>query len=54
MSRPISSIEELNRVAAAGLATLYPRRLKILVGSASCGIALGARSRRRRCRPSRS
>ena len=43
MSRPIRNIEDLDRLKAAGLATLYPEDLKILVGSASCGIAMGAR-----------
>jgi NADH:ubiquinone oxidoreductase subunit F (NADH-binding)/(2Fe-2S) ferredoxin len=43
MSRPICSLDDLNKAAASGRAALYPRRLKILVGSASCGIALGAR-----------
>ena len=43
MSRKIGSLDDLNRLAAAGRAALYPRRLKILIGSASCGIALGAR-----------
>ncbi|HBG04875.1 MAG: hypothetical protein A2075_01895 [Geobacteraceae bacterium GWC2_58_44] len=42
MNQPIRSIEELKTVAAAGLATLYPKRLKIAVGSASCGLAVGA------------
>ena len=43
MSRPIRSVEDLNRAAATGMATLYPRRMKILIGSASCGVAMGAR-----------
>ncbi len=42
MNRPIRTIEDLKGVAAAGLATLYPTRLKIVVGSASCGLAVGA------------
>ena len=41
------NIADLDRAAAAGLATLYPQRLKILVGSASCGVAMGARTSRR-------
>ena len=44
MSRPIRNAADLDRRAAAGLATLYPERLKILVGSASCGVAMGARA----------
>ncbi|NQU25309.1 MAG: NADH-quinone oxidoreductase subunit F, partial [Candidatus Nealsonbacteria bacterium] len=43
MSQPIHNAEDLDRLATAGLATLYPADLKILVGSASCGIAMGAR-----------
>ena len=43
MSRPIRNIEDLDCLKAAGLAALYPEELKVLVGSASCGIAMGAR-----------
>src|ERR1700688_1248254 len=42
MSQPIRTAEDLKGVAAAGLATLYPGKLKIAVGSASCGLAVGA------------
>jgi NADH:ubiquinone oxidoreductase subunit F (NADH-binding)/NAD-dependent dihydropyrimidine dehydrogenase PreA subunit/(2Fe-2S) ferredoxin len=44
MSGPIRTQDDLDRVAAAGLATLYPSRLKILIGSASCGLAAGAKA----------
>ncbi len=44
MSRPIRSLADLELAAAAGQAMLYPERLKILVGSASCGVAVGARA----------
>ena len=44
MSRPIRNLADLEQAAAAGQATLYPERLKILVGSASCGVAVGARA----------
>jgi NADH:ubiquinone oxidoreductase subunit F (NADH-binding)/(2Fe-2S) ferredoxin len=44
MSRPIRNVADLDQAGAAGSATLYPKRLKILVGSASCGVALGARA----------
>lgn len=44
MSQRIRNAADLDQAAAAGAATLYPRRLKILVGSASCGIAMGARA----------
>jgi len=44
MSRPIRNAADLDQLAAAGMATLYPQRLKILVGSASCGVAMGARA----------
>jgi NADH:ubiquinone oxidoreductase subunit F (NADH-binding)/(2Fe-2S) ferredoxin len=44
MSRPIRTAADLDQAGAAGLATLYPQRLKILVGSASCGVAMGARA----------
>jgi NADH:ubiquinone oxidoreductase subunit F (NADH-binding)/(2Fe-2S) ferredoxin/Pyruvate/2-oxoacid:ferredoxin oxidoreductase delta subunit len=43
MSGPIRNQEDLDRCSAAGTATLYPARLKILIGSATCGIAAGAR-----------
>jgi len=39
----IRTAQDLDRMAAAGAATLYPDQLKILIGSASCGIAAGAR-----------
>jgi NADH:ubiquinone oxidoreductase subunit F (NADH-binding)/(2Fe-2S) ferredoxin len=41
---PSAGAAELDRAEAAGRATLYPDRLKILVGSASCGVAMGARA----------
>jgi NADH:ubiquinone oxidoreductase subunit F (NADH-binding)/(2Fe-2S) ferredoxin len=44
MSRPIRNVADLDQAEAAGLAALYPSRLKILVGSASCGVAVGARA----------
>ena len=43
MSQPICNLQDLDRAAAAGRVSLYPSRLKILIGSASCGVALGAR-----------
>jgi NADH:ubiquinone oxidoreductase subunit F (NADH-binding)/(2Fe-2S) ferredoxin len=42
MSGPIRNSADLDRARAAGDATLRPKRLKILVGSASCGVAVGA------------
>ncbi len=42
MSQPIRNAHDLDTSEAAGLAALYPKRLKILVGSASCGVAVGA------------
>ena len=44
MNTVIRTQTDLDHVAALGLAALYPRRLKILVGSASCGLAAGARA----------
>ncbi len=44
MSRTIRNTGDLDLAAAAGLATLFPKRLKIIVGSASCGVAMGARA----------
>ena len=44
MSQPIRNAARPRPAAAAGQATLYPKRLKILVGSASCGVAVGARA----------
>jgi NADH:ubiquinone oxidoreductase subunit F (NADH-binding)/(2Fe-2S) ferredoxin len=43
MIRPIRTADDLKGAEAVGLATLYPEKLKILVGSASCGLAVGAR-----------
>jgi NADH:ubiquinone oxidoreductase subunit F (NADH-binding)/(2Fe-2S) ferredoxin len=43
VSAPIRNLSDLDRLAAVGAATLYPDRLKILVGSATCGVAMGAR-----------
>ncbi len=43
MTQPIRTSEDLDTVAQAGASTLYPERLKIMIGSASCGIAAGAR-----------
>jgi NADH:ubiquinone oxidoreductase subunit F (NADH-binding)/(2Fe-2S) ferredoxin len=42
MSQPIRTAEDLKGAEATGLATLYPDKLKIVVGSASCGLAVGA------------
>ncbi len=38
----ITDLEELERVAVRGRASLYPERIKILVGTATCGRAAGA------------
>ena len=38
----INSIADLETLRAAGLASLYPDRLKITVGMATCGRAAGA------------
>lgn len=43
MNQPIRSRDDLDRACALGTSSLYPDRLKILIGSASCGIAAGAR-----------
>ncbi len=43
MSAPIRNSSDLDRAQAAGEATRHPQRLKVLVGSASCGVAVGAR-----------
>ena len=43
MSALIRNSADLDRAGAAGKATLHPQRLKVLVGSASCGVAVGAR-----------
>jgi NADH:ubiquinone oxidoreductase subunit F (NADH-binding)/(2Fe-2S) ferredoxin len=44
MSQTIRNDLDLDQAAAAGLAKLYPKQLKILIGSASCGVAMGARA----------
>jgi NADH-quinone oxidoreductase subunit F len=43
MSQPIRTPEDLDAAGQIGASTLYPERLKIMIGSASCGIAAGAR-----------
>jgi len=43
MSQGVRTEDDLDRIGAIGTSTLYPQRLKILIGSASCGIAAGAR-----------
>ena len=43
MSGVIRTREDLDARAAIGAATLYPDRLKIRIGSASCGLSAGAR-----------
>ena len=43
MSQPIRTEDDLNRVGAIGSSTLYPDKLKVMIGSASCGLAAGAR-----------
>ena len=43
MSESIRPTIDLDEVATTGLATLYPDKLKVLIGSASCGLAAGAR-----------
>jgi NADH:ubiquinone oxidoreductase subunit F (NADH-binding)/Pyruvate/2-oxoacid:ferredoxin oxidoreductase delta subunit/(2Fe-2S) ferredoxin len=42
MSARIRTSQDLDALGAAGAATLYPDRLKILIGAASCGLAAGA------------
>jgi NADH:ubiquinone oxidoreductase subunit F (NADH-binding)/(2Fe-2S) ferredoxin len=44
MSEILRTAADLDRAAAAGQATLRPPRLKVMVGSASCGVAVGARA----------
>jgi NADH-quinone oxidoreductase subunit F len=43
MNTAIRTQSDLDRAGALGRKTLYPGRLKILVGSASCGLAAGAK-----------
>ena len=43
MSQKLHTMKDIERVASVGNATLYPDRLKISIGSASCGLAMGAR-----------
>ena len=40
--REIKTVEALNKVKAKGLKDLYPLRMKITVGTATCGLATGA------------
>ena len=43
MNDSIRTTIDLDQVATKGLSALYPDKLKILIGSASCGLAAGAR-----------
>ena len=43
MSQKLHTIKDIERVASVGNATLNPDRLKISIGSATCGLAMGAR-----------
>ena len=43
MSESLRTRQDLEKLRAVGLSSLYPDRLKIAIGSASCGIAAGAR-----------
>jgi len=43
MSRIIRTEDDLDRIGAIGNSTLYPDRLKVMIGSATCGLAAGAR-----------
>jgi NADH:ubiquinone oxidoreductase subunit F (NADH-binding)/(2Fe-2S) ferredoxin/ferredoxin len=38
----ISTLEDLNKVKDLGLKSMYPGKLKIMVGTATCGVASGA------------
>ncbi len=38
----ITDLEELERVAIHGRSSLYPEKIKIMVGTATCGRAAGA------------
>ena len=44
MSGPIRTQNDLDQLGATGSSSLYPGRLKILIGSATCGIAAGAKA----------
>ena len=44
MTAVLRTQADLDRAAALGRETLYPARLKVLVGSASCGLAAGAQA----------
>jgi NADH:ubiquinone oxidoreductase subunit F (NADH-binding)/(2Fe-2S) ferredoxin len=43
MNTLVKTAHDLDRLALAGSATLYPKGLKILIGSATCGLAMGAK-----------
>jgi NADH:ubiquinone oxidoreductase subunit F (NADH-binding)/(2Fe-2S) ferredoxin len=42
MSRKIMNSTDLSQVATVGAAALYPKRAKVIIGSATCGNAMGA------------
>ena len=43
MSQKLHTMKDIEQVASVGKATLYPDCLKISIGSATCGLAMGAR-----------
>ena len=42
MSNTVKTADDLARVASSGMAALYPARPAVLIGSATCGLAMGA------------
>jgi NADH:ubiquinone oxidoreductase subunit F (NADH-binding)/(2Fe-2S) ferredoxin len=44
MTTAVKNLGDLEKLASAGSATLYPKGVKILVGSGTCGLAMGART----------
>ena len=44
MSQKLHTADDLKRVASAGGAALYTNRLQVLIGSSTCGLAMGARA----------
>ena len=42
MSDKLLTTSDLDRLAQTGAGSLYPKRLQILIGASTCGLAMGA------------
>jgi len=44
MNSAVKTSGDLDKLASLGSASLYPEKVKILIGSGTCGLAMGARA----------